>query len=254
MMGREFGRALQELEQQKDEGTPGDWVVHQWRGRALLRTGRYEQAETELRKAVSMRGAYPGLALSLSEALYMQGRFPEANRYKTREAFLLLPINPRGSMHLFAEVLMHGTIYKLATASRKLEQLLPEHSTILRFLTRVVPPYEPYATLSEMAFTQGHMKEAYDLLQRALKFATNEARLWGNLSAVCMGLGRTDEAESACTRARALDPNNPRWEEQEKSIKAVASGSEQLRLFTVTQRKGKDGRPTTVEVERVTER
>ena len=172
----------------------------------LLRTGHYREAEAELRTALEIRGAYPMLALSLSESIYMQGRFLAANRYKMREVLLLLPVNPKRSIRLFTEIVLHGTIYVLAAISRAVVGMLRGRPRLARAVSRIIPPYEPHATLSEMAFGQGHMVEAYDLLKKALVFGSHEARLWGNLAAISMALGRHAEASDACKRAQELEP------------------------------------------------
>lgn len=241
-MAGDFDKALKEIEQHNDENLPDVWVVHLHRGRTLLRAGRYREAEAELRTAIERRGAYPGLALSLAESIYMQGRFLAANRYKMREVILLLPVNPKLSIRLFTEVMIHSAIYVLAAGSRAVTKRFANKRRLVHILSRIIiiPPFEPYATLSEMAFKQGHMTEAYDLLQQALEFGGHEAWLWANLAAVSLVMGHHSEASAACARAQELEPENPAWQQQADAIQAMTSGTAPLRMILCTQKKGEN--------------
>lgn len=250
-MAGDFAKALNEIEQHNNTGLPAPWVVHICHGRALLRTGHYRDAEAELRTALEIRGAYPGLALSLSESIFMQGRFLEANRYKMREALLLLAVNIKRSIRLFTEIGLHGTIYVLTATSRSVVRVFKGRTRLTHAVSRIIPPYEPHATLSGIAFSKGHIVEAYDLLKQALVFGAQEARLWGNLATISMGMGRHAEAADACSRAQELEPNNPTWKRQAKSIQAVTSEVAPFRVFRCTQSKEKDEPIILVDLEQV---
>ena len=251
MMEGDFTKALKEIEHPSNEVLPFAWLVHQWHGRALLRTGHYQEAETELRIAHRMKKAYPGVALSLSECIYAQGRFMEANRYRMQEAILLLPVNSILSIRLFAEVIILGTTYMLAAAARFSAARLASRPSLVRIMSRLIAPYEPYATLSEMAVSQGHITEAHDLLQRALKFGAQEAHLWGNLAAINMALGRHIEATEACARAQLLEQDNPLWQRLAQSINAVISGDVPMRLVQCSIKTKKGGAVELKDVEKI---
>ena len=244
----EYSKALDEIEQHRKKDLPSAWVVFKRHGLALLHTGHYREAEAQLRTALKMRGAYPGLALSLSESIFMQGRFFAANRFKMREVLLLMTVNPKLSIRLLSEVVLHYAIYVLTAVSRAIVKRFNKVPRFARVILRLFPPYEPHATLSDAAFARGHMVEAYDLLKQAMAFGSREARLWGNLGAICMALSRFAEATGAYAHAKELEPENPDWQQLSESVQAVASGAVPLRLLQGTEKKMKSGEIELVDI------
>jgi len=226
------GEALQSVEAFIEANGEPHWLVYLWHGRALFLCGRYHDAEIEFRKAIRASRPYPGVAQAVSNSLYMQGNISGAAKYLFKEAAVLSTLNWRRALRLVVQGYVYGRMDALCHLSKSLYRKYGRNKTITRILMRSFPPYEPESTLSERAFVMGHADAAAALLNRAMPYAQNEARLWANRCAICAALGEMASAQAAIERACELEPNIQEWQLGKKSMLAVIEGGVRPRFYS----------------------
>lgn len=228
-LGRE---ALHAIKQHVDKYGENHWLVRLWHGRALLLFGEYSESERKLLEAYHICNRYPGVAKSVNDVIYSQGRMAEAANYLFKEALNLLSLNPLKAIRLFMRGFFQKRMDALCRASKAVYRKYAQAERLIRFLMRYLPPYEPESTLSEMAFVNGHVKEAAILLEKAMPYGESDARLWSNKSSILTAQGNMVAARAAIERACELDPDNGDWQIMRKSIIDVSQGNVKPRFYS----------------------
>jgi tetratricopeptide (TPR) repeat protein len=132
MEGR-FEEALHEIEQVVAQGELFAWLVPYWHGKSLFAVGRYAEATPPLLLAFHLRGLRYDLMLSVSDSLYMQGRFLSSSLFHCLEALTLWPVNKKRSGRLLAEAVVHTLVFLLTRISRFAPPLTRHIKPVLKF-------------------------------------------------------------------------------------------------------------------------
>jgi tetratricopeptide (TPR) repeat protein len=201
------------------------WLVPYWHGKCLFAVGRYSEATPALLVAFRLRGLRHDLMLSISESLYMQGRFLSSSFFHCLEALTLWAVNKRRSGRLLAEAIVHAGVFVLTRASRLILPLTRHITPLRKFQYSHFPPFEPEATLSEMAYEKGHMVAGHELIDRAIAVAPDVPRLWANKAIFLTHEKRYDEAIAACDRALLAEPDHPMWKHNREQLDLLKQGT-----------------------------
>ena len=164
-------------------------------GAILNALGRFEEAETHLRRAIALNSKQKNNAhLNLGKTLYKQGRYEEA----LEVAFVAVEQAPDFSearINLGAILSALGRFEEAETHLRRAIALNPQGR-------------DAHLNLGAVLYKQGRYEEALEVTFVAVEQAPDfsEARI--NLGAILSALGRFEEAETHLRRAIALNPQD----------------------------------------------
>ena len=223
MEGR-FSDALHEIEQVIAKGDVFAGLVPFYHGTCLFGLGRYAESTPPLMAAFHLCGLRYGLALLISDSLYMQGRCVFASLFRCLEALAVWPVNKSRSLHLVGDAVTQMCVYSLGHFSRWLLPITRHMKPILRLQYSHFPPFEPEVTLSLIAWRKGHIPAGHDLINRALAIAPDVALLWGNKACFLMQEKKYDEAITACDRALQYEPDHPSWKHNREQLDLLKKG------------------------------
>ena len=246
-MEGKFEDALREIEAAISSGTDYGWYVSFWHGICLIGVGRYSDALPKLMLAYRLRGMRPDILHAISEALYFQGEVLPHFYYACLEAFSVLPANTRRGLVLFAQGLMHASIFLTCRFSKLLLPITRKFSRLKNFQYSHFPPFEPESTLARMAGQKGHLTAAETLLDRAIKSTPDVTILWAQKAWGAAGLGRYDDAIAAYDRAIKLEPKSEMLRKSKEQVLQVKAGKIKKPRFLIAQQNS-DGTYSNTEI------
>jgi predicted O-linked N-acetylglucosamine transferase (SPINDLY family) len=177
---------------------PGCAEFHNNLANALTASGRFDDAIAAYHRALELHPAYPEAHSNLGNVLREQGRFAEAIASYRRA----LEFAPN----------IAGIHNNLANALRDLGQRADAIAAYRRALELQPGLIEARSNLGAVLAEQGALDEAHDTLCRAIELHPGYAEAHNSLGNVLMDLGRLDEALAAYRQARALKPDEAKYQ------------------------------------------
>ena len=211
------------------EEAPDSFEAHANIGFILIKLGRFEEAETHLRRAIALNPQGRDAHLNLGEALYNQARHEEAleatrvaieqapdlseayanlgvilkalGRYDEAidalaQAAVLDPASPQAAelhVHMGQAAQKNGQPEAAAGYYIQALELDPHHAQALHWLAM-------------LRAKQQRFDEALELFQRLIDIDPNDATAHGDMGLVLFYLGRSAEALQSFDQALSLDP------------------------------------------------
>ena len=167
-------------------------LAHSNLGMALNKLGRFEEAETHLRRAIALDSKTKHSHRYLGNALYEQGRYAEAvDAYRVAAA--QRPNDAVAHASLGAALNVLGRNEEAETHLHRALALNPSHTEALYFLATLRAEQQRY-------------DEMLGLLQRLIDIDPNDAEAHVSMGVAFFFLGRSDEALRSFDQALSLDP------------------------------------------------
>jgi Flp pilus assembly protein TadD len=214
------------------EGLPYAGVFHFEVGEALTAAGRYEEAVTELRAALSIDASQPAIHLALGQSLLLAGHSGDAVGHLNAAASAAFRPEVSGTWlarALAADGRRSEAVEVLASLSDAVVQACPaqtqtemgslalelEAPAVAERWLRAAAARSPDAAeahekLGVALILQGRGRDALAPLEHACRLAPSSASARLNLAVAYAQLGRVVEARSAAREAMRLDPSEPR--------------------------------------------
>ena len=190
---RGVGEASSGLEPEAgDQERLASW--HSNRGVALLREGRYREAEAEFREAASKNPSSPTVHNNLGLAAMELGRAKDAEA-SFRRALQLDPnyVNAHINLAVLYDRARRDSL--AITEYRKAMELEPSKASI-------------HSSMGNFYATRGHFRQALPFMQKAVELEPYSAKLLRDLGAVSWSLGDMKGAAEHFGKAVALEPSS----------------------------------------------
>ena len=178
------------------EQRPDSFAAHGLPWRLILTAlGRFEEAETHLRRAIALNPQDVDLFQKLAEVLTPQGRYEEAID-ALAQAVALDPASPRAAK-------LHFLMGQTAEENGQ-----PEAATAYYVRAFEMDPRYTKAIrrLAHLRLEQQRYDEALEFFQRLIDIDPNDAATYSNMGVALFLLGRSDEALQSFDQALSLDP------------------------------------------------
>ena len=164
-------------------------------GAALNKLGRFEEAETPLRRAIALDPKTKHRYHLLGNALYGQDRYAEAvDAYR-------IDIE-----HYPDDVIAHSN---LGAALNKLERYEEAETHLRHAIALDAKIKHGHLHLGNALYGQEQYAEAVDAYRIAIEHRPDDAAAHSGLGAALNVLGRNEDAETHLHRALALNPHHP---------------------------------------------
>ncbi len=134
-------------------------------GVALLKAGRYEEAERELRRAIEVKRNYPDALCNLGTLLRSKGFIFESET-PLRRALRLSPQHVEARVSLGLTLILAGRLGDAKDSLEKALKMAPRH-------------VDAWIGLAEIAHLEGRFQDAEALLDRALEIDSKAPNAWG---------------------------------------------------------------------------
>lgn len=152
------------------------------RGLSRLVVGRKVEAETALRRAISIDGAYIPAYLWMSIVLSNLGRVPEAGA-NLLAAIEMDPLNEMLAVNYANNLQTRGDYEGATSTIESLLRLQPEHAGLL-------------TALSGIHLNSGQLVEAWKTAEQAYSLEPGNVSIINSMANTWMGLGEYDKAEA----------------------------------------------------------
>lgn len=186
------------------------------RGYELLRQGKLDAAESELRQAVKLAPREPLALAVLGMVLVQRSQLEEGAKYLERA--LAIDASDTGTRYNLAVAL--ARLGRRAQAREHLERILrqePGHPQAKSLLAALEAGDDGYETAREH-YRAGRYQESQAVLERMIASGTTEARVFGLLAWCHHRQGRPEAALEAIHRAIAAERSGGPWYAQGAQI------------------------------------
>jgi tetratricopeptide (TPR) repeat protein len=193
---------------------PPNHLAHYNMGALLLSQGRTDEALSHYSRALKIMPRNPLFHHGLGTALLSLSKYDEAVHY-LREALRLSPGNPEVLTNLGAALMGQG----------KRDEAMP---LLLQALSNKCLP-EAHHNLGLILAEQGRLREAVSHYERAMGLRPGDARILNDLAVALYSLGEYDKALVQLSEALKIDPGNPKYLHNLRSMRKQMEGSHKER-------------------------